>query len=507
MLFTMSKDIRKVVSTGNETLDRILSGGVPRNRSVLVTGGPGTGKTTLSMQFLQAGIESGDECLFVSTEQTPPELRDTLAPYDYDLSHENLTITSVHARPGYTLESDEEQLTIETLEGDQTVGEGYTAPFSGKYVCQMLGRYAPTDRVVVDSVSGLRTMTDDRAAFRRAVLDLIRLFGDEFGATTLLVSEKSGYAPDRAGGTANPLEYNAHGVMRMWLEEIRSDLHRFLQVRKMRGVNHDTRPYEIEFNDGGVHVIPRDRNAIARRSNLSLARTRIKGLDELLGGGFLKGGSIVFEHDGRVTLRPLFTSLLQRRLEADTAVLLMVPKAGKQPELLEQILPDTPGRVAELLDSDRLFVVDVTSKRENDRRNVFPMAEENGVEYLLKLIDERRGDAALSTFIDTETAAGQLSATQLIDLHRLQETHLLGDDGVTVYVHNPETVPDEAAKFFTNNASQAIDLWRHNNGLEYLTLEKSPAGYVGTTRLIDTFPEPPYVRIQSPPGHNGAGTE
>ena len=503
MLVTMVEDMRKVVSTGNETLDRILSGGLPRNRSVLVTGGPGTGKTTLSMQFLQAGIERGDECLFVSTEQTPPELRDTLAPYNYDLSHENLTITSVHARPGYTLDSDQEQLTIETLEGNQTVGEGYTAPFSGKYVCQMLGRYAPADRVVVDSVSGLRTMTDDHAAFRRAVLDLVRLFGDEFGATTLLVSEESGRGPDRADGAANPLEYNAHGVVRMWLEEIRSDLHRFLQVRKMRGVNHDTRPYEIEFDGRGVHVIPRARNAVASRSDPSLVRTRIEGLDELLGGGFLQGSSVVFEHDGRTTLRPLFTSLLKRRLDADTAVFLMIPKVGREPELLERLIPEEPDRIFELLDSDRLFVVDPTSKRESDHRNVFTMAEQNEVEYLFKLIDERCGESGLSTFIDTETAAGHLDAAQLIDLHRLQETYLLDDDSVTVYVHNPETVPDEAEKFFANSASQALEMWRHDNGLQYLTLEKSPTGYVGTTRLVDTLAEPPFVRIQSPPGHDG----
>lgn len=58
------------VPTGSETLDSILDGGVPAGRTVLVTGGPGPGKATLGMQFLQAGLEHGEECLYSSTEQT-----------------------------------------------------------------------------------------------------------------------------------------------------------------------------------------------------------------------------------------------------------------------------------------------------------------------------------------------------------------------------------------------------------------------------------------------------
>ncbi len=499
----MPDAIREVVSTGNETLDRILGGGLPRNRSVLVTGGPGTGKSTLSMQFLQEGIREGDECLFVSTEQTPSELRDTFAPYDYDLDHENLTITSVQARPGYTLEDDQEKLTVETLEGNQVVGEGYAAPFSRKYVSQMLGQYAPADRVVVDSVSGLQAMTDNRDVFRRAILDLIRLFSDEFEATALLVSE-GGYMADQTASTIDPLQYNAHGVIRLWLEEIRSDFHRFLQVLKMRGVNHDTRSYEIEFNDGGVYIIPRNRNPVDMgRSEASFMDTHISGLNELLGGGFIRGESVVFKHDGYVDLRPLFLPLLKYQLEEGNAVLLMVPKVGSKSELLDQLFPENPDRVTELLDSDRLFVIDVTSKQETAQNNVYTLAQEQGgIEHLLQLIDDRREERSLSTFIDTETAARHLTADQIMELHRWQETHLLTDDSTTVYVHNPDTVPEDIEEFFTNNASQALELWRHDNGLQYLTLEKSPMGYVGSSRLVDNIDEPPFVRIQSPPGYS-----
>ncbi|MFB6304876.1 MAG: RAD55 family ATPase, partial [Haloferacaceae archaeon] len=69
-------DEREKVGTGEPVLDGMLRGGLPENRAVLVTGGPGTGKSTLAMQFLQAGLERGETALYVSTEQTIEELRD-----------------------------------------------------------------------------------------------------------------------------------------------------------------------------------------------------------------------------------------------------------------------------------------------------------------------------------------------------------------------------------------------------------------------------------------------
>ena len=497
----MTDTNQAAVSIGDETLDRILNGGIPRNRSVLVTGGPGTGKSTLSMQFLQEGLETGDGCVFVSTEQTPPELRDTFEPFGFDLNHDNLTITSVHARPGYTLESDEEQLTIETLEGDQLIGEGYSAPFTSKYISQLLGQYAPTDRIVIDSVSGLRAMSNDEDVFRRAVLDLIRLFSDELEATALLVAEER-EANTTMGGRVDPLQYSTHGVIKLWLKNIRSDIHRFLQVVKMRGVKHDTRAYEIGFGNHGVHIIPRHRNVAHTHSeDDSFINTHIPGLDELCGGGFASGESIVVEHDGRANLRPLFLGLLKRQLQADTAVLLVIPTVGSHPDRLKQLFPEEPSRIDRLLDADQLFVVDVVSQQESAHRNIFTVNEQQGgVRYLFELIDDRRGDHPLSTFIDTETAVRQFGPEQTIKLHHWQEAQLLSPNSTTMYVHNPATVSGEVSEFFANNAAQLLDIWRHENGLQYLTLEKSPAGYVGSTRLIDNVADPPYVRIQSPPG-------
>lgn len=177
----------------------MLRGGLPEQRSVLLMGGPGTGKSTLAMQFLQEGLERDEECLFVSTEQTPGELKDSFEPFDFDLDHERLTVETIHATLGSTVESDGQEIVLDSLDDANTIQDGgmtnrnfgpFTLPFTSKDIQEVLRPYSPCDRVVFDSISGLEAMTGDNQLFRRCILDFIRLFTDEFGATTLFTAEE-----------------------------------------------------------------------------------------------------------------------------------------------------------------------------------------------------------------------------------------------------------------------------------------------------------------------------
>ena len=340
------------VSSGVDMLDGMLGGGVPEERSVLITGGPGTGKSTISMQFLQEGLEDGDDCLFVSTEQTIEELRDSFEPYEFELDHENLSVTSIHAEPGQTLESDEEELVLQTLGDEEGFVEGFDAPFTSEYIVEYLREYAPCDRVVLDSASGLRVVSENARVFRRTALDMIRLFTDEMGATSLFTAE------DNDGDDTNPLRFTTHGVVRLYHEEISEDPHRFLRVTKMRGVDHDRRRVEIEFTEEGVALSPKRRSqppALKQHKHMSVG---VEGLDKLCGGGIVRGSTVLLQHDGHANLASILGSFVSTAVNRDHTLVLL-PTRHLTPSRVGSVLEENGFTIEELIEQDRLYVLDM----------------------------------------------------------------------------------------------------------------------------------------------------
>ena len=71
--------------TGIWGLDDILSGGFSRGHLFLVEGAPGTGKTTIALQFLLEGARAGEKCLYITLSETEQELRDGAASHGWVL--------------------------------------------------------------------------------------------------------------------------------------------------------------------------------------------------------------------------------------------------------------------------------------------------------------------------------------------------------------------------------------------------------------------------------------
>ncbi|MEZ3114405.1 RAD55 family ATPase [Halobaculum sp. MBLA0147] len=491
------------VPSGSEVLDQLLGGGLPAERTVLVTGGPGTGKSTFGMQFLDEGLDRAEDCLFVSTEQTTDELRDTFAGYDFELDHDDLEIATLHATTGQTLEDDDTDVTLQTLEGEESLGEGYSAPFEPEYIVKHLRQFAPVDRVVLDSVSGLSVMGDDYDQFRRAVLDLIRLFGDEFGATTLFTAEESepGNADGRASvAVSDAIQYNTHGVIRLWRENVEGDYHRFLEIMKMRGVDHDTRVFETEFDDRGVRLIPRMRTHPGEFVPEDFMEVGIPGFDELLGGGLVEGGTMLIEHDGQASPHSIITNGMRAAAEQDMAIL-FVPPVELPPKRVEAIIDRDVGNMTEMLNDDRMFLIDYPNIWENTRKNVFKPREyeDQGASELFRTIDDRRGDQPMFSAINVEAQIPVMGTDEMRQVRFWEEENLHQADDTTVYFFNPETMPDELAAFYKNGAWQVVRTWLNDKGLQYLKLKKSPAGYLGSTRLVEYTEGKPFMRLQNPP--------
>jgi KaiC/GvpD/RAD55 family RecA-like ATPase len=489
-------DERAKASTGEPVLDGMLRGGIPTNRPVLVTGGPGTGKSTLAMQFLQAGLDRGETGLYISTEQTIEELRDSFRPFEFDIDHENLAYASIHAGPGQTIEDEERRLTLRTLDDEEgeTFAEGFELPFTGEYVMGYLEKYAPRDRVVFDSISGLSVITEDPEQYRRAVLDLIRQFSDDFGATTLFTAEPYGKGRE----ASSPLSFTTHGVIEPRREQVEDDPHHYLEVLKMRGVDHDRRTVETEFTDEGLRVGPKRRSQPPVLKDHSHRPVGIDGLDALCGGGLVQGAGVVLEHDGRANLLALFTALLINAVESGHAVTL-VPTIGLGQGRVRSMLAEHGHDLDALLADDRIQVVDVIGAWDETSENVFRPCET--AEAFTDLLDDLadRIDRPRFSVMNGDALAHMLGSEGAREARYYQESRLVGPDDTLLYVLNPAVIPDRVAEFHKNVAEQVLGTRILDNGLQYVTLRKSPCGFVGSTSLVEYVEDPPYLRVQDPP--------
>lgn len=498
------------VSSGSETLDRILRGGIPKQRSVLVSGGPGVGKSTLGMQFLQAGLENDEACLYISTEQTEEKVRWAFREFDFEMDHPNLTITSIHATDAPTAGSDDTQLALRNLEGDEIIGRGYSVPFESEFIQESLMEHSGADRVLFDSASGLAVIDENPYLVRRAVLDLIHLFTDQFGSTAILTAERTGNGRKNKGPLIESLEYATHGVVRLWREEVRGHERRFLKIIKMRGVDHDTRSYEFGISNQGVFLTPENWNHQFEFGDQQVTPTGVNGLDAICGGGLVRGKPVLLEHDGRAPVDALVVSMSAGAFAADMGVWL-VPSPVLSAERFNSLLPDPALSVPYLLDEGMLFVLDVFNAWEDvgDHPNVFQFSTSGLVPKLIKKsrlgqrfarrvlrkIDDRRDRPVLAPTFTEAFLHLFGDPMQIRNLYYWALENVTVEEDTAFYVHNPATMDPKLAEFFSYDASQAFETWKSPAGMQYLLLDKSPIGEPGTLAVVEYDDEPPYVHV------------
>src|ERR1051325_753301 len=141
-------------------LDAVLQGGLPTGHLYLLEGQPGSGKTTLSLQFLLEGVKSGERCLYITLSETAEELVEVAASHGWDL----------HGIDLFELSSVEEVLG----EGrNQSVFHSWEVELGEtvRLIRQEVARIEPV-RVVFDSLSELRLLAQDPLRYRRQVLAL-----------------------------------------------------------------------------------------------------------------------------------------------------------------------------------------------------------------------------------------------------------------------------------------------------------------------------------------------
>lgn len=250
------------LSTGIAGLDEVLEGGCVPERAYLVRGGPGTGKTTLGIQFLNAGATNGEVVLLITLAETVSQLQRTIALLGFDPQAINFLDLSPSS------EFFTQVQTYDIFSPAEVEREPIT-----RHIVERVEALKPK-RIFIDSMTQFRYLAIDPFQFRKQVLSFLRFLVEQ-GATVLFTSENSQEAPD------DDLQFMSDGVFNLGFTDDRA-----LCVSKFRGSSFQDGNHAIRLTSTGMRLFPRlIPTAHTRELEIETISSGIPELDELLHGG------------------------------------------------------------------------------------------------------------------------------------------------------------------------------------------------------------------------------
>lgn len=262
----------RFVSTGIAGLDEVLGGGFVRGGLALLQGEPGTGKTTLGLQFLFDGAARGERGMYVSLTEDRRDIARICAAHGWDI--DTIDVADM-TRNDFNQPRDADYLMFQPTEVE--LGE------TTRQIVQEIERVEPR-RLIFDGMSELRLLAAEPLRYRRQLLALKQYF-DQRGITVLLLDDRTqpldGIGPESLVGSNLLFERKLpeYGGMR-----------RRLVVTKVRGEAFRHGFHEYEILPGGIVVHPR---VVASGHSTSSARrllsSAVPNLDTMLSGGLYSG--------------------------------------------------------------------------------------------------------------------------------------------------------------------------------------------------------------------------
>jgi circadian clock protein KaiC len=269
--------VQKLV-TGIASFDLIAEGGLPRNRTTLLSGTAGSGKTVFAIEFLAAGIEAGDNGVFVTFEESPRDIRQNMRSFGWDLVRweQEGALAIVDASP------DPETEVIES--GSFDLGALLAR------VENAVRRVGAT-RVSIDSLGAMFSQFRDQSLVRRELFRIASAL-KEMGVTAVMTAERTqDYGAIARFGVEEFIADNVM-VLRNVLEEEKR--RRTIEILKFRGTNHQKGEFPFTIvQDGGIVVIPLSTIQLRQKSSDVRISSGNEDLDRMCGGGFFRDSVIL----------------------------------------------------------------------------------------------------------------------------------------------------------------------------------------------------------------------
>ncbi len=246
----MQEDVKKVIGrvpTGIEGFDELCEGGLLRNRTYLISGTSGAGKTIFSLQFLYNGITQFDEHgIFVATEERPKAIRENAMAFGWDLK---------------ALEDEGKLVIIDATSAKLGIGssEKYVdiKPFDMKFMIDQIIDIQDdmgAERAVVDSSTSIGFYIQDPAKIRIELLKL-SVTMEMLGLTTFFTCEVIDESNPNRFGVEN---FVTEGTIAMYYKRSENERVHSLEIYKMRGSSHSKKLHPYDITPEGIIVHPRD---------------------------------------------------------------------------------------------------------------------------------------------------------------------------------------------------------------------------------------------------------
>ena len=216
------------IKTGIQGFDALVEGGIPKNSLMLVTGGPGTGKTTFGVEYLVQGALKGERGVYVSLEEDSEKIENTLEQFGWPVKNLEKENKLFILKPNLVDFSKLKELVEDTVTN-----------FGAK-------------RLVIDSISLLKLYFRSSYTVRKTLLDLEKKL-KEMDCTTIMVSETP-----KEMDSLSPFgveEFIADGIVLLNMVETKGEFKRSLAIRKMRLTNHSLKIHPIKIKkQGGIEI-------------------------------------------------------------------------------------------------------------------------------------------------------------------------------------------------------------------------------------------------------------